>query len=176
MNPNRIRWGPALASALLWMGSAMSLPGCQRAPGEEAGGLENAFEGRRALAEAVLEAIERRDREALERHLVTRAEHRTLLWNRLPESDYFTFEYARRLNERSTRKAILRALERYGGQPLRYADLTFEKDTEVYEDFVLHRGGSLRVRHAETGEEMVVPVLDVVLERHGGFKPMNYEE
>lgn len=155
---------------------SLSASASRPASGGEASGLEHAFRSREALAKGVLAAIERGDEEALRRYLVTEEEHRTLLWDQLPESGYLDFRYARRLNERSTGKAIRRVLERYGGQPLRFVGLTFEKETEAYDGFALFRGAALRVRHASTGAEGVIPVLDVLLERNGWWKPMNYDE
>ena len=86
--------------------------------------MENAYPSAEALVEAALEAVAREDRAAMESLLVTRDEHRDLLWDALPESEHLSFEYARWLNEHNTGKAIQRALERFGGQAVSYTHLT----------------------------------------------------
>jgi hypothetical protein len=135
-----------------------------------------AFGSPEAMARAVVEAVREEDRAALESFLVTAAEHRELLWESLPERRAMPFGYARSLNERNTRKAIARVLERYGGMSLELVSLRFAGEPETYESFTLHRGAEVAVRDRESGEEGTIPVLDVVVEMDGGWKPMHYVE
>lgn len=128
------------------------------------------------LAQAVLDGLETRDRAALEALLVTREEHRDLLWDELPERTYMSFEVARELNERNTRKGLIRALDRYGGQAFELLGIEFTDPPEVYETFTWHFGPRLRVRRLSDGREGELPILDVVLERNGRWKLMNFEE
>lgn len=128
------------------------------------------------LAQAVLDGLEARDRAALEELLVTREEHRELLWDELPERTYLSFEVARELNERNTRKGLARALDRFGGEAYELIDLEFTDPPEVYETFTWHFGPRLRVRRVSDGREGELPILDVVLERNGRWKLMNFEE
>lgn len=166
----------ALPVALLTVTIGAIATSCHDSRAQEIGRLQNAFPSPEALARAVLVGIHERDREALERYLVTRTEHRELLWDALPERTYFSFDYVRLLNERNTRKAIARALERYGGLPLELVAIRFTGEPEIYRDFVFHRSTELQVRHRETGEVGTIPVLNVVLELDGGWKPMHYVE
>jgi hypothetical protein len=129
-----------------------------------------------ALARAVLDGLEARDRGALEALLVTREEHRDLLWNELPESNHLRFEVARELNVRNTREGLTHALDRFGGQELELVKIEFTKDPEIYETFALHRGTKLWVRRLSDGREGDLPILDVLLERNGRWKLMNFEE
>lgn len=128
------------------------------------------------LARAVLAGLEVRDRAALEALLVTREEHRGLLWDDLAEPTYMSFEIARELNERNTREGLARALDRYGGQTFAVLEIEFTDPPEVYETFTLHFGTRLRVRLTSDGREGELPILDVVLERNGRWKLMNFEE
>lgn len=128
------------------------------------------------LAEAVLAGLGARDRAALEALLVTREEHRELLWDELPERTYMSFDVARELNERNTRKGLTRALDRYGGQAFELLGIEFTDPPEVYETFTWHFGPRLRVRRLSDGREGELPILDVVLERNGRWKLMNFEE
>lgn len=129
-----------------------------------------------ALAQVVVDGLGAKDREGLEALLVTREEHRTYLWEALPERRYLGFEYVRFLNEHDTRKALDRALERFGGKALRFLRLEFTEEPETYPEFTLHRGARLWVRDRNTGDEGYLPILDVVLERRGEWKLMHYEE
>lgn len=151
----------------------MLLPGCR---GLEAwSGLRNAERSPEEVAEAVLDALEARDRAALEALLLTREEHRELLWDQLPESSTWPFEYARWLVEHNSRKAITRALERFGGRSFELLEVGFEEEPEVYDGFTLHPGTVLWVR-TPNGQTGRMKVLDVLVERNGGWKPMDYEE
>ena len=40
----------------------------------------------------------------------------------------------------------------------------------------LHRGAKIRVRRASDGEEGEIALVDVLFERNGGWKLMNYVE
>lgn len=140
------------------------------------GGLDHSKGSLDDLIKAVLAGLEARDREALEAVLVTRDEHRELLWDELPERTYMSFEVARELNERNTRKALTRALDRYGGQAYQLIEIEFTDPPEVYKTFTWHFGPRLRVRRVSDGREGDLPILDVVLERNGRWKLMNFEE
>jgi len=147
----------------------VALVGCE----PELGGSHDSPE---SLARAVLEALEARDRAAMEALWVTADEHRELLWDQLPESNDLPFDYARSLNERNTRKGIRNAIERFGGWSLELVSIEFTEPPERYDGFTLHFGTRLIVRRANDGEEGELPILDVVLERDGRWKLMNYDE
>jgi hypothetical protein len=139
-------------------------------------GLTHAHGSPEALARAVLRGLEHRDRAALERLLVTREEHRELLWEELPERSYFTFGDARSLNERNTRRALTEALARFGGHALELESIEFTGRPEVYKSFTLQRGARLTVRDPESGRVGTLPILNVVLERDGLWKLMHFDD
>ncbi|MDT8435865.1 MAG: hypothetical protein RRA92_03825 [Gemmatimonadota bacterium] len=139
-------------------------------------GLENARSSDRAVIQAALDALAAGDRTAMEALLLTREEHRTLVWDSLPERHTFSFDYVRLLTERNTGKAISRALERYAGQRFELLDVTYEKGREVYGDVTLHRDANITVRRLDDGQEGTIPLVDVLFERNGGWKLMNYVE
>ena len=143
---------------------------------EARSGLAGAFPSAEAATQAALDALHAGDESGLRALLLTREEHRDLLWDELPERTYFSFDYVRLLNEHNTKKAIQRALERYGGADLEVVSLEFEKPTEEYSDFRLHRGAKLTVRRRSDGREAQIDLVDVFVERNGGWKPMNYVE
>ncbi len=138
--------------------------------------LENTFASPEDLAEAVLEALEREDSEALLALMVTSDEHHELLWERLPESNHLPFDYARELNERNSGKAITQAISRFGGNRFELLSIEFSEDAEQYEGFTLHFGAVLKVKRVSDGVEGTLPILDVLLEYGGRWKLMNYDE
>lgn len=176
-SPRRRPWfGASSLFVVFGVGGWLGAAGCETGGAREIGPLRMAFGSPEAMARAVVEAVREEDRSALESFLVTAEEHRELLWDSLPERSAMPFEYARSLNERNTRKAIARVLERYGGMSLELLSLRFTEEPEIYASFMLHRGAEVTVRDPESGQEGTIPVLDVVLEMNGGWKPMHYVE
>ena len=139
-------------------------------------GLAGAFPSPEAATQAALDALGAGDREAMEALLLTREEHQNLIWDQLPEREYFSFDYVRFLNEKNSGKALSQALGRYRGSELEVLSLSFEKESETYSDFVLHRGAKLTVRRPSDGREGELRLVDVFVERNGGWKIMNYVE
>lgn len=164
----------ALVAALPFV----ALGACADADGRpvDGAGLIHAHRSPEALARAVVDGVAANDREALERLLVTREEHRELLWRQLPESGYMSFGDALSLNERNTDEALRDLLRTHGGTRFELVGISFAGEPEVYDEFTLHRGARLRVREKESGRVGLLPVLDVVLERGGLWKPMHYVE
>lgn len=156
-----------------------SLAGCDapRTGGPvDAAGLEHAYISQEALGRAVLEALEADDRAAMEALVVTREEHRELLWPQLPERTYLTFERSWFHTARNTRRALDRAMSRYGGRAFELVSLEFTDEPEVYEGFTIHRGAELLGRHEGTGQVGEIPILRVILEKEGHWKLIHYDE
>ncbi|MEJ2320391.1 MAG: hypothetical protein P8Y21_13780 [Gemmatimonadales bacterium] len=167
---DRRRVGVLLAIVL----ALPTVGGCRDAAARS--GMAGAYPGIDPLVQAALDALAARDREQLEALLVTRKEHETLLWEQLPERNYFPFSYVRLISEENTDKGISKALARWGGQELELVRVEFTKEREVYSDFTLHRGARVWARRKTDGEEGVIPFLDVVVERHGGFKLLDIDD
>lgn len=168
----RIRLGSA---AFVSLGLVLLQTACGESL-ETRSGLENPHPSDRAAIQAALDALGSEDRAAMETLLLTRDEHRNLVWDSLPEKNYFSFDYVRLLNEKNTDKAITRAFERYGGQDLELLEVTYEKGTEEYGPVTLHRGAKILVRRGTDGRESEITLVDVLFERNGGWKLMNYVE
>lgn len=167
----------ALATLLAAL-SLVALAACADADDRpvDGAGLTHAHRSPEAMARAVLAGVAASDREALERLLVTREEHRDLLWERLPESGYMTLADARSLSERNTDEALRDLLRTHGGTSFEVVEISFTGEPEVYDGFTLHRGARLQVREEESGRVGTLPVLNVVLEKGGLWKPMHYVE
>jgi hypothetical protein len=153
------------------MVSAMSLAGCANRSG-----LSHSVRSPEAVAEAVLAALADSSRDALEALLVTRDEHRDLLWPQLPERRDIEFEVARELNMRNTRKALSQMLTAFGGERFELVQLDLTDDAEPYDGFTIHYVRRFAVRRVSDGQEGTLPILDVLVERKGRWKPMNYDE
>lgn len=138
--------------------------------------LANARESEEALVEAVLEALAREDREALQGFLVSRAEYEALLWPQLPDRGHTTFDFVWGLNEINSGKGLRQMLAEYGGMQLEFVGLTFPAEPEVHDDFTLHFDVQVKVRRTDTGQEGVLPSFDVFVDYGGGWKLLNYDE
>lgn len=164
----RTRYRLSAVTMLFALGA--STMSCDRSP------LDNSFGNVDALAQAVLEAVEQGDRDAMLALMVTSKEHEELLWDQLPESNHLTFDYARQLNERNSGKAITEAISRFGGDRFEFLSLEFTEPAESYAGFTLHLGAVLKVKRVSDGVEGTLPILDVILEYGGRWKLMNYDE
>lgn len=138
--------------------------------------LTGARESEEALVEAVLEALAREDREALQGFLVSRAEYEELLWPQLPDREHTTFDFVWGLNEINSSKGLEQMLEEYGGMQLEFVGLTFPAEPEVHDDFTLHFDVQVKVRRSDTGQEGVLPSFDVFVDYGGVWKLLNYDE
>lgn len=169
------RKGPrvaAVAAALLAALTVLAAAGCSDVV--RARGMARAEESPEAVARAVLEAIEERSERRLRRLLVTREEHRELLWPHLPERSTLPFGYVRELNTRDTQEGIDAALRKWAGAELELLRVEFTREPERYEDFTLHEGARVWVRRASDGERGYIDTLDVLVEWNGRWKPFNY--
>lgn len=165
----------ALVATLLAV-AATAWAGAGCADVAQARALATATESPEAVARAVLDAIRGENERKLESLLVSREEHRALLWPHLPERATLPFDYVRKLNRHNTQEGIDAALRKWGGAELELIRVEFTREPEHYEDFTLHRGTRVWVRRASDGEKGYIDTLDVLLEWNGRWKPMNYTE
>jgi hypothetical protein len=129
-----------------------------------------------ALGQAVLDGLEAGNRSALEQMRITREEHEVLFWPHLPESNDLPFDYAWNLNERNSSIGLTRALEQFAGQAFELIEIRFSEPEEEYPDFTLHLGARLIARRLADGEVGELPLLDVLVERGGRWKLLNFDE
>lgn len=166
---------PVVAAAILAaVVAALAGSGC--ADVVQARGMARARESPEAVARAVLDAIERRSERGMRKLLITRDEHRALLWPHLPERGTLPFGYVHELNRHNTGEGIDSALRKWGGAELELIRVEFLREPEHYENFTLHRGARVWVRRASDGEKGYMETLDVLVEWNGRWKPFNYRE
>ena len=143
------------------------------AQGPPAVELTNAHASPSALGRAVLEALAAADRDALRALRVSREEWLELFWPELPESDNTPFDFVWQMKDDNSRRAEGAVLLEFGGQAFEFVDLKFTEAPEVYSGFTVHLGAQLWARRLSDGQEGVLPILSVVVERQGLWKLSN---
>lgn len=146
------------------------------AAAEASPALPHSYESRNALVQAVLVALEKGDRAALEQMRMTREEYERLIWPQLPESNDLTFEYAWSLNQHNSIAALDRALEQFTGVRLALEDVRFAEPAEEYTGFTLHLGARVIARRLRDGMLGELTVLDAMVEMGGRWKLLNFDE
>jgi len=163
--------GSAFAGLLLSVASVLG--GCA---GEESSPLAQTRGSPSELVQAVLDAAELKDEEALRGFLLTREEYQTWLWPEMPDQKYTPFDFVWSINDTNNRKGLRQLLARLGGMDLEVLSVTFDEDPEVYESFTLHPGAKVVARRNDTGQEGPLPSFDVLVEYGDAWKLMNYDE
>lgn len=151
------------------------LPRCG-GEGEAVPALAESYDSPEALARDVLDAIAADDGEALRRVMVNEAEYRELFWSELPERDDVPFEMAWQMNEAGSRKARNSVLSDFGGTRFELVSIELPGPTEEYPSFTVHFGARLTVRRLSDGKVGAVGILDVLAERDGRWKALNFGE
>lgn len=152
--------------------TAVAVSACERAEAEPP--LANSFPSAGRLAEAALAALEAGDRQELERMMVTRDEYENLLWDQLPESHSLPLDYVWMLNQKNSSRALDRAIENLQGVHFDLMDVTFREPVEEYDGFRIHIGARTLVRRSSDGAQGEIPLLDVMVERGGRWKLLNF--
>lgn len=129
-----------------------------------------------ALGEAALAALAARDDSALAALMITRDEYESLLWPSMPDQEHMPFAFVWSVTGPRSRSARRNVLSDYGGVPLELVGVQLGDDVEPYESFTLYRGARMTIRHAETGQEGMIPLMDAVVEMGGGWKFMNFRD
>jgi hypothetical protein len=138
--------------------------------------LSNARTSPEALARASLEALAAEDAEVLDSLRVTREEYETLLWPVLPDKEHVPFEFVWSLTGPRSRKARREVMGEYGGIPMELVRVDLGEKVEAYDEFVLYQEARMTVRRMDTGEEGMIPIMDVVVKMGGGWKFLNFGE
>jgi len=129
-----------------------------------------------ALVQSVLDAVAAKDHVALQSFLVTREEYERFLWPAMPDKEYTPFNFVWSLNETNSRKGLRQLLQRYGGLSLELVSVELGEDPERYGSFTLYPGTKVKVRRRDTGQEGILPSIDVLVRYGRAWKLMNYDE
>ncbi|OFW18173.1 MAG: hypothetical protein A3H97_00930 [Acidobacteria bacterium RIFCSPLOWO2_02_FULL_65_29] len=148
----------------------LGLAGCSGAP------LKNGRESPDALARAVLDAVARRDGDALRALTFDEEEFRELVWPDLPASRperNLPFGYVWTDLRRKSDAGLASVLEAHGGRVLDLVGVSFRAETTQYRTFLVHRDSQVTVRDA-TRRQQVVQLFGSVIEKDGRFKVFSY--
>ncbi|MEJ2539260.1 MAG: hypothetical protein P8188_04715 [Gemmatimonadota bacterium] len=162
-----------MRNAVLTLGAILAL-GCSDPAMDSP--LSSARKSPEALAEAALEALAMRDEAALAELMITKDEYESLLWPLLPDREHMPFEFVWSLTGPGSRKARRNVLSEFGGLPLELVRVDLGPEVERYERFTLYREARMTVRRDDTGEEGLLPLMDVLVEMGGGWKFMNFRD
>jgi hypothetical protein len=130
------------------------------------------------LGRAVVEGLNANDPEALYRLLVSKQEYTGELWPAFPASDpkfNFTPEFAWSNLYKKCVIGIEKRTARHGGKNLSFSGIRFDRPTEAYNGFRLHRGTVLTVRNPD-GKEGELKFLGSVVEKGGRYRLLSYDD
>lgn len=136
----------------------------------------NARTSPEALARAAVEALNAGDEEALDSLRITREEYETLLWPVLPDKDHVPFEFVWSVTGPRSRKARREVMGEYEGIPLEFVRVDLGEEVESYDEFTLYKDARMTVRRTDSGDEGLIPLMDVLVEMGGGWKFLNFAE
>lgn len=168
---SRRRAGRLLPVALL-AGILVSAATCGRSPA-----LEWGLDSPQAVAEAVVAALDARDRPALERLSVNEQEFRDLVWPRQPAARperNIPWEYAwRSLAARSRYQLAGRLGEWVRGRRATVVGVTFAGETTDYGAYRVHRRSVVTLRDA-AGRVETIRVFGSLIEQGGRYRVFSY--
>jgi hypothetical protein len=136
----------------------------------------NARTSPEALARAAVEALNAGDEKALDSLRITREEYETLLWPVLPDKDHVPFEFVWSVTGPRSRKARREVMGEYEGITLEFVRVDLGEEVESYDEFTLYKDARMTVRRTDSGDEGLIPLMDVLVEMGGGWKFLNFAE
>ena len=138
--------------------------------------LETTFDSPQALAAAVLDAFQRRDREALGRFAVSDQEFRRHVWPSLPASRperNLTVDYVWSDLAGKSLAYLASSLSRALPSGARVKSVEFDGGTTGYGPFTVHRRSRIVVVDRD-GQISTVRLFGSAIERDGRFKVFSY--
>jgi len=130
------------------------------------------------LGLAVVDALNRKDIEHLNRLRVQREEFLDWIWSEFPASrppSNFPGDFAWSNMNKKCNIGMKRWIARYGGHNLKFASIRFDQPSETYDGFQLLRGTVLTLQNA-AGEKRDLKILGSVVVKNGRYKLLSYED
>jgi hypothetical protein len=147
-----------------------AVAGCSRVPP-----LGDTRPSAASLASAVLDALARRDRPALDALALSEMEFRDHVWPRLPAARperNLPFSYVWGDLHQKSVFALNGLMEREGGRRYELLDVRFDGETD-YGSYRVHRESTFRVRDWN-GAEVELRLCGSMIEQEGGWKVFSY--
>jgi hypothetical protein len=160
-----------LAAVLLT--AACSTPA---APSHPPASLAHTFSSPESLAQAVLDALARKDLDGLRALALSEAEFRDHVWPELPTSRperNVPFEYAWGQMKQRSDGYLAGTFERYGGKPLKFVRTRFTGETTGYPSFSVMRESEV-IATDETGRDLVLRLYGSAMIKDGRYKLFSY--
>ncbi|MDE0553693.1 MAG: hypothetical protein OXI24_05735 [Candidatus Poribacteria bacterium] len=130
------------------------------------------------LGLAVVEALNRKDIEQLNRLRVQRQEYLAWVWPAFPASrppSNFPGDFAWSNLNTKCNIGMKKWVARYGGQNLQFVSIRFDQPRENYDGFYLLRGTVLTLQNAAK-EKQELEILGSVVVKNGRYKLLSYED
>ena len=139
---------------------------------------ENSLDSPDQLGLAVVDALNRKDIEHLNRLRVQREEFLDWIWPEFPASrppSNFPGDFAWSNMNKKCNIGMKKWITHYGGDNLKYVGIRFERPQETYNGFQLLRGTILALQNA-AGEKRDLKILGSVVAKNGRYKLLSYQE
>ena len=130
------------------------------------------------LGLAVVDALNNRDIERLNRLRVQREEYLDWIWPAFPASQppsNFPGDFAWSNLNKKCNIGMKKWIARHGGQNLEFVAIRFDGATETYKGFQLLRGTVLMLKNA-AGEKGELKILGSVVVKDSSYKLLSYED
>ena len=130
------------------------------------------------LGLAVVDALNRKDIEQLNRLRVQRQEYLEWIWPAFPASrppSNFPGDFAWSNLNTKCNIGIKKWIARYGGRNLQFVSIRFDQPQENYDGFHLLRGTVLTLQNA-LGEKQELEILGSVVVKNGRYKFLSYKD
>ena len=159
----------ALLTLLLIYGSGV---GCEKSV------WKNSLDSPGQLGLAVVDALNRKDIEALDRLRVQRDAYLDWIWPAFPASrppKNFPGDFAWSNLNKKCNIGMKRWVARYGGQELTFVSIRFDRAMERYEGFQLLRGTVLTLQNSK-GDTAELEILGSVVVKDNRYKLLSYQD
>ena len=135
---------------------------------------ENSLDSPGQLGLAVVDALNNKDIEKLNRLRVQREAYLDWIWPAFPANN-FPSDFAWSNLNKKCNVGMKKWIARYGGHNLKFVDIRFDRPTESYDGFQLLRGTVLTLQNA-AGENRELKILGSVVVKNGRYKLLSYED
>ncbi|RKU31034.1 hypothetical protein C6499_05240 [Candidatus Poribacteria bacterium] len=130
------------------------------------------------LGLAVVDALNNKDIEQLNRLRVQREAFLDWIWPKFPASrppSNFPGDFAWSNLNKKCNIGMKKWSDRYGGHNLKFVGIRFDRPSETYDGFQLLRGTVLTLQNA-AGEKRELQILGSVINKNNRYKLLSYED
>jgi len=139
---------------------------------------KNSLDSPDQLGLAVVDALNRKDIEQLDRLRVQREEYLDWIWPAFPASrppNNFPGDFAWSNLNKKCNTGMKKWIAYFGGHNLKFVDIRFDRPSENYDGFQLLRGTVLTLQNV-AGEKRELKILGSVVVKNGRYKLLSYED